>query len=91
MATLAPSDIEETARQTRALIRYVDPGDFLTRRYVSQGQELNTGTYSDHEVIAARRHADARSLHARHTRLRDGQMPHCNRGFSRQSRRRRAV
>lgn len=51
MASLALSDIEETARQTRALIRYVDPGDFLTRRYVSQGQELNTGTYSDHEVI----------------------------------------
>lgn len=43
-------DIEETARQTRALIRYVDPGDFVTRRYVSQGREMNTGTYSDHEV-----------------------------------------
>jgi len=43
-------DMEETARQTRALIRYVDPGDFVTRRYVSQGREMNTGTYSDHEV-----------------------------------------
>lgn len=56
MATSAhrtPADqaIEDTARQTRALIRYVDPGDFLTRRYVSQARELNVGTYSAHEVI----------------------------------------
>lgn len=50
MATIAP-DIEDTARQTRALIRYVDPGDFVTRRYVSQGKEMNTGTYSDHEMV----------------------------------------
>src|SRR5690606_19743777 len=26
-------------------------GDFVTRRYVSQGKEMNTGTYSDHEVV----------------------------------------
>ena len=50
MATLAESSIEDSARQTRAMIRYVDPGDFVTRRYVSQGREINTGTYSDHEV-----------------------------------------
>lgn len=51
MATAASQqDIEETARQTKALIRYVDPGDFVTRRYVSQGREMNTGTYSDHEM-----------------------------------------
>lgn len=43
-------DIEESARTTRALIRYVDEGDFLTRRFVSQGKEMNVGTYSDHEV-----------------------------------------
>ncbi|MCP5396554.1 MAG: hypothetical protein H6918_07465 [Sphingomonadaceae bacterium] len=43
--------IEETARQVPAMIRYVDPGDFVTRRYVSQGAEMNTGTYSDHEVV----------------------------------------
>ena len=43
-------DIEDTAREVRAKIRFVDPGDFLTRRYVSQGAEINTGTYSDHEV-----------------------------------------
>jgi hypothetical protein len=50
MATAAAPDIEDTARQVRAQIRFVDPGDFLTRRYVSQGAEINTGTYSDHEV-----------------------------------------
>ena len=32
------------------MIRFVDPGDFVTRRYVSAGREMNTGTYSDHEV-----------------------------------------
>lgn len=50
MATAATPNIEETARTTRALIRYVDPGDFVTRRYVSQGKEINTGSYSDHEM-----------------------------------------
>jgi hypothetical protein len=50
MASVAAPDIEDTARKVRALIRFVDPGDFLTRRYVSQGAEINTGTYSDHEV-----------------------------------------
>jgi len=51
MATLAPENIEDTAREVKAQIRFVDPGDFVTRRYVSQGAEINTGTYSDHEVI----------------------------------------
>lgn len=54
MATAAAPespDIEESVRTTRAMIRYVDPGDFVTRRYVSQGDEINTGTYSDHEVV----------------------------------------
>lgn len=41
---------EEHARQVRAMMRYVDEGDFVTRRFVSQGREINTGTYSDHEV-----------------------------------------
>jgi hypothetical protein len=50
MASVATADIEEGARTTRALLRYVDPGDFVTRRYVSAGKEINTGTYSDHEV-----------------------------------------
>lgn len=50
MATQVRSDIEDTARETRAMIRFVDPGDFVTRRYVSQGKEMNTGTYSDHPV-----------------------------------------
>ena len=51
MATRIEPDIEESARRVRAQIRFVDPGDFVTRRFVSQGQEMNTGTYSDHEVI----------------------------------------
>lgn len=51
MATRIAPDIEDGARQVRAAIRYVDPGDFVTRRYVSQGREINTGTYRDHEVI----------------------------------------
>jgi hypothetical protein len=50
MATLLDRDVEEGARQVRAMMRYVDEGDFVTRRYVSQGAEINTGTYSDHEV-----------------------------------------
>ena len=48
--TFEPDSIEDTARQVRATMRYVDEGDFVTRRYVSQGAELNTGTYSDHQV-----------------------------------------
>lgn len=51
MATATFDNIEDTAREVRAMMRYVDEGDFVTRRYVSQGEELNTGTYSDHEVI----------------------------------------
>jgi hypothetical protein len=50
MATQLKSDIEASAREVRAMIRFVDPGKFVTRRYVSQGKEMNTGTYSDHEV-----------------------------------------
>ncbi|QZH74979.1 MAG: hypothetical protein JY451_15265 [Erythrobacter sp.] len=42
--------IEEGARKVQAMLRYVDPGEFVTRRYVSKGEEINTGTYSDHAV-----------------------------------------
>lgn len=51
MATAMLDDVEAGARQVRAMMRYVDEGDFVTRRYVSQGEEINTGTYSDHEVV----------------------------------------
>jgi len=51
MATAVAADIEDQAREVRATMRYVDEGDFVTRRYVSNGAELNTGTYSDHQVI----------------------------------------
>jgi len=50
MASLAAENVEDSAREVQASIRYVDPGDFVTRRYVSQGKEMNTGTYSDHRV-----------------------------------------
>lgn len=50
MATQLKPDVEDGAREVRAMMRYVDEGDFVTRRYVSQGREINTGTYSDHEV-----------------------------------------
>ena len=43
--------LEERARQVETTIRFVDPGDFVTRRYVRAGAEINTGTYSDHRVI----------------------------------------
>src|SRR5690606_27370961 len=55
MATAAANpvhdELEDGARQVRSMIRFVDPGDFVTRRYVRAGAEINTGTYSDHEVI----------------------------------------
>lgn len=51
MATLIENDVEDRARETETQIRFVDPGDFVTRRYVSHGAEMNTGTYSDHRVI----------------------------------------
>lgn len=50
MATVLDHDVEAAARTVQATMRYVDEGDFVTRRYVSQGAEINTGTYSDHEV-----------------------------------------
>ena len=43
-------DLEDQARQVETMIRFVDPGDFVTRRYVRAGAEINTGTYSDHRV-----------------------------------------
>src|SRR5688500_15165916 len=57
MATAAAPQIsqfdpsEEAARQVETMIRFVDPGEFVTRRYVRAGAEINTGTYSDHQVI----------------------------------------
>jgi hypothetical protein len=50
-ATRALDDVEEGARQVKTTIRFVDRGDFVTRRYVRAGAEINTGTYSDHRVI----------------------------------------
>ena len=41
---------EAQARVTRAAIRYLGPGDYVTRRYVSQGAEINTGDYFDYPM-----------------------------------------
>lgn len=50
--TAAHTDaVEDSAREVQARMRYVDPGAFVTRRFVSQGEEINTGTYSDHYVV----------------------------------------
>lgn len=52
MASLpVEADAEDSARQAPALIRYLDEGDFVTRRYVSRGVEINTGRYSDHRMM----------------------------------------
>lgn len=52
MATAAVTDdIEEGARKAPALIRYLGEGDYVTRRYVSQGAEMNTGEYADYECV----------------------------------------
>lgn len=48
MATLAEDRTEDDARTSEALIRYLGEGDYVTRRYVSQGAEINTGEYVDH-------------------------------------------
>lgn len=52
MATAAVTDdIEEGARKAPALIRYLAEGEYVTRRYVSQGAEMNTGEYADYECV----------------------------------------
>lgn len=43
--------IEDGARAAPALIRYLAEGDYVTRRYVSQGAEINTGDYVDHATV----------------------------------------
>ena len=51
MASVAERNPEDGAREVEAMMRYVDEGDFVTRRYVSQGAEINTGSYSDHRIV----------------------------------------
>ncbi|MGV3511591.1 MAG: CmcJ/NvfI family oxidoreductase [Novosphingobium sp.] len=40
--------IEDSVRRAPALIRYLGEGNYVTRRYVSQGAEMNTGDYFDY-------------------------------------------
>jgi len=55
MATIAPETrydpIEDSVRQAPALIRYLAPGNFVTRRYVRAGAEINTGDYADYACV----------------------------------------
>jgi hypothetical protein len=41
---------EDQVRTTRAAIRYLADGPFVTRRFVSAGVERSTGRYEDHQV-----------------------------------------
>jgi hypothetical protein len=43
-------DAEDKVRTTRAMIKYLADGPFVTRRFVSAGAEHSTGRYEDHEV-----------------------------------------
>jgi hypothetical protein len=43
-------DAEDQVRTTRAVIKYLADGPFVTRRFVSQGAEHSTGRYEDREV-----------------------------------------
>ena len=52
---------EDQARSTRATIRYLADGPFVTRRFVSAGVEHSTGRYEDHEVTVR----DARDIRKR--------------------------
>jgi hypothetical protein len=51
MAATLNGDKEDQARKAPARIRYLDEGDFVTRRYVSQGAEMNTGDYRDYDMV----------------------------------------
>jgi hypothetical protein len=53
MATIldAHDTTEDQQRQAPALIRYLAPGDFVTRRYVRAGAEINTGEYRDYAAV----------------------------------------
>src|SRR3954466_16262808 len=41
---------DDQVRSTRAVIKYLADGPFVTRRVVSAGEEHSTGRYDDHEV-----------------------------------------
>jgi hypothetical protein len=51
MALAELDPVEAGAREAPALIRYLGKGDWVTRRYVSRGAEMNTGEYTDHPMV----------------------------------------
>lgn len=54
-------EAEDEVRSTRAMIKYLADGPFVTRRFVSAGVEHSTGRYEDHEVTVR----DARDIRRR--------------------------
>jgi hypothetical protein len=50
-AAIGGDAVEQGARQAPALIRYLGEGDYVTRRYVSRGAEINTGDYFDYSMV----------------------------------------
>jgi hypothetical protein len=50
-AAIEGDAVEQGAREAPALIRYLGEGDYVTRRYVSRGAEMNTGDYFDYPVV----------------------------------------
>ncbi len=45
------ADPEDQVRLAPARIRYLGEGEYVTRRYVSQGAEMNTGDYFDYDCV----------------------------------------
>ncbi|MBN8499895.1 MAG: hypothetical protein J0M19_01940 [Sphingomonadales bacterium] len=50
MATIGTDEVELGVREAPALIRYLGDDEYITRRYVSRGAEINTGAYFDHPM-----------------------------------------
>ena len=50
MAAIETDEVELGVREAPALIRYLGDDEYITRRYVSRGAEINTGAYFDHPM-----------------------------------------
>lgn len=53
------ADIETDAPAIAAQINYLAPGSFINRRFVSAGEEVNTGEYLPHNVVIRDARLDA--------------------------------
>ena len=50
MAAIETDEVELGVREAPALIRYLGDDEYITRRYVSRGAEINTGADFDHPM-----------------------------------------